>query len=778
MAFRTHKIGLDANRPIITEPGSNQGALASTVSTPAWIADTGASWVRVNFVLGPWASPDDQRRFHGRTWRQAYQTIIDSFASKGLNIYGLIGHEAVKTLPDFFRDSMSATPPQERIRAERWIDNYVTTFGQIAALFGDQVRTLESFNEPDDWHGSHRPWIHPTWFAVMLDRLYREVKERRNLGNLTLVSGPLQGLEINNNLAPTQYLRDTYEYGQQQLGWGMPDRPYPFDGVGYHLYIREGYDPNWTEHEYTVRQLYSRYMNGMLRVIRAAEGPQSTKKLYISEIGWPSNRDTEEERTFQARNVSLALDLMASDPSVAIGIWFCTEDFDPGLRSYGLYRNKQVSAAGRKPSFHAFATFCQRFGRGSIAGTLRDGSGMPRSGYQITLTGSTGSIATTTDVAGAFEFESLSSGNYTLSVVGTSLVRTVTCDGESQTTLDLNLPAPVPGGTGAVRGRLTDQANRPQLGRQVQLITSTVTQDTVTDEQGEFIFEGLNSGIYTVSVVDTELTRPVWCDGETTVDILLQLPSPLVHKGIISGTLTDHNGTPQADREISLTSSGFSDTTTTNTDGGYQFRELSPAAYTVRVIGYDLSQTVWSNGENQITLNLTLPTPPPPSAGIIRGVLRDHTGHPLNSYQIKLSLLNSTLSSSVTTNDKGEYQFDSLPAGTYIVSVVGADTTRPVWLDGQAEVVLDLMLPQSTLRTAGLGIIEGTLSDINGQLQPGQQMTLVGPNYTDSTTTDTDGRYRFEGIAAGIYTISVTAAGVSRHIWSNGHAPIRLDLTL
>ncbi len=34
-------------------------------------------------------------------------------------------------------------------------------------------------------------------------------------------------------------LRQTYEAGKQFFGWGQPGRAFPFDGIGYHLYIAE-----------------------------------------------------------------------------------------------------------------------------------------------------------------------------------------------------------------------------------------------------------------------------------------------------------------------------------------------------------------------------------------------------------------------------------------------------------------------------------------------------------------------------------------------------------
>jgi hypothetical protein len=194
----------------------------------------------------------------------------------------------------------------------------------------------------------------------MLQAIYRKVKLEIGIQDIMLVSGPLQGLEINGNVGPTTYLRQAYQYGKQEFDWGQPDRPYPFDGVGYYLYIKEGFNPNWDLQEREVRETYRRYVDQMLGVIRQAEGADTPKQVYISEIGWPSNRDTQEEKEFQARNLSLALELLASDAAVALGIWFCTEDFDPGRKFYGLYQMGRVTPEGRKPAFAAYKAFTDR----------------------------------------------------------------------------------------------------------------------------------------------------------------------------------------------------------------------------------------------------------------------------------------------------------------------------------------------------------------------------------------------------------------------------------
>ena len=64
------KIGIEANLPI----DRTTGALNLQIRNSRVIADTGAGWVRLNFVLGPWLSPADEAIYGGRTWREASMT--------------------------------------------------------------------------------------------------------------------------------------------------------------------------------------------------------------------------------------------------------------------------------------------------------------------------------------------------------------------------------------------------------------------------------------------------------------------------------------------------------------------------------------------------------------------------------------------------------------------------------------------------------------------------------------------------------------------------------
>lgn len=353
------KIGLDANRPI--DPCT--GALCPQVRDLDLFAETGAGWIRLNFVLGPWSGPDDETLHSGQTWRGAYTSIVTGLAGRGLRLYGLIGVEAVGSDPG---DRLRLAPASGNSQ-DPWIDAYVARFVAIAEMFHDDVRVFESFNEPDDWHGQRRSWVHPGWFAIILQRIYAAVRARSSLSGIQLVSGPLQGLDENNNGA-IAYLRETYRAGKRLFGWGQAGAPFPFDGIGYHIYVRQGYSAYPAVHEQSVRGQCTRYLEEMHALVRAEEGVD--KPVYVSEAGWSSNIDAkvvQAREIFQARALTAGLDVLARDPLVAMGVWFCTQDFYAGTNQqfYGLYRpgeghTSYARPAGRKPAYAAFQAVCRQ----------------------------------------------------------------------------------------------------------------------------------------------------------------------------------------------------------------------------------------------------------------------------------------------------------------------------------------------------------------------------------------------------------------------------------
>ncbi len=344
----TDKIGIDANRPIDPKTGEIQPQVAD----PDVIASTGTQWVRLNFVLGPWSAPGDTTLHAGRTWAGAYQKIISGLRGKGLRIYGLIGAEAVPKDPG--EEYRQAVPGPDT--ESPWMDQYVDHFAAIVEMFHEDISVFESFNEPDDWHGSRRNWVHPSWFAVMLQRIHAGVRAKPELDHVKLVSGPLQGLQDNKNAA-VFYLYSTYQAGKEWFGWGGNDMPFPFDGVGYHIYVRGAYTPNREAQKRAIQSMVRRYLDAMHRVIRQEEGQD--KPLYVSEVGWTSNVDwrlIQKREEFQAHSLTVGLAAVVADPLVELGCYFCTQDFSisAGDRFYGVYRQGRPVPHARKLAFQAF----------------------------------------------------------------------------------------------------------------------------------------------------------------------------------------------------------------------------------------------------------------------------------------------------------------------------------------------------------------------------------------------------------------------------------------
>lgn len=341
--FRRGKMGIDGNCPINTITG----AIAPQFADPSIIADTGAAFVRLNFVLGPWNSPGDASTHAGRTWFQAYDAIVDGLLREGVDIYGLIGSESTSR-PDVGDRFRSATPNPD---AENWLREYASNFRAIVAHFADRVTVFESFNEPNDWHGGSSAWLHPYWFARLLRDVYKAVKIDAGL-HVTLVSGPLFTHDLpTGGDNGTSYLDQTYRQGRLSQGWEefQDDHgTYPLDDIGYHLYVAERRDVTPD----AIEDVYARYLSAIWGVISRYEGTLTEKGLHVSEYGWKSDFGED----WQARNLQVGFRLLRDHPHIKSASWFCLQDF-PGS-AYGLYRTGSLTPSNRKQAFAAFQALC------------------------------------------------------------------------------------------------------------------------------------------------------------------------------------------------------------------------------------------------------------------------------------------------------------------------------------------------------------------------------------------------------------------------------------
>jgi hypothetical protein len=80
----------------------------------------------------------------------------------------------------------------------------------------------------------------------------------------------------------------------------------------------------------------------------------------------------------------------------------------------------------------------------------------------------------------------------------------------------------------------------------------------------------------------------------------------------------------------------------------------------------------------------------------------------------------------------------------------------------QQSFLLDEALPEAPGYEQQTSTLTGTVKDIHGTTVEGARVTLTGPNRTPQTQLTTpDGRFRFESVAPGPYTLTVNAAGLA-----------------
>jgi len=327
--------GINNGAPINAQNGN-----ISHTNDAQVLADTGTGWVRINFILGPWSSPEDAtpRGAQGLSWFGTYDKIIDGMVAKGLKIYGLIGGEAV------------ANSSRERLNTDEYVQEYTANFVKIVGHFKDRVKVYESFNEPNDWAGGTTSQVEPHWFAKYLEAIYRGVKvENGHLEDPTwqevvLVTAPL----FTHPTGPGgDYFTRTWQAGTTKLGWNdvkTVTGSYPFDGVGIHVYVAQGEEPD----EELVSQTKNN-LDSMHQSLVKLEGEETKKQFYLSEFGWNSNWLAEE---LQAHKMDVAFGIYELDGRIGQAHWFSLQDFPDG--GYGIYRWGDLTPHNRKPSCEVF----------------------------------------------------------------------------------------------------------------------------------------------------------------------------------------------------------------------------------------------------------------------------------------------------------------------------------------------------------------------------------------------------------------------------------------
>ncbi|MBN1309270.1 MAG: carboxypeptidase regulatory-like domain-containing protein [Chitinispirillaceae bacterium] len=371
--------------------------------------------------------------------------------------------------------------------------------------------------------------------------------------------------------------------------------------------------------------------------------------------------------------------------------------------------------------------------------------------------------ADTTDEEGAFSFDDVESGRYSIRAskdgyTTKTIDDTVETD-ETELEVTILLDPIV---TTTVEGTVTDSAEDTPLADAVVSLRSegrTVATDT-SDSEGKYSFEEVTTGDYTVRVslsgytpVSVEVT--VESSEAVTVDVpLVAIPTATI-KGEVTDSLT---GSSLEGAVVQLRSGQRTVATdTTGTDGMFAFEDNTAGDYTIRVsadayAAKTLPAEVTESGE----VIVDVPLVALPSATIEGSVTDATTGEELDGAIVEL-LSGTTTVGTDTSGSDGAYSFEKVVYGTYSIRAALAgykDQSANYTIEGFDAVTINIKLVPQTY-----GTIIGTVTADSSAGEPLEGVTVVlsrsgTGDALDTATTDDEGEYTFEKVGTELrYTL-------------------------
>lgn len=431
-------------------------------------------------------------------------------------------------------------------------------------------------------------------------------------------------------------------------------------------------------------------------------------------------------------------------------------------------------------------------GQGTINVTVVNGADAPVSNALVTFTSLTGfrDIRTVqTNSSGQVVLERALAGQFTVStrdtvtsLVGTAL-GSLLVGGTANVTVKLQSVGTIAGVVYATDGTTVQSSIQVRL---VSAVRGIVTQ-VVTSDDGKFRFDALplSNGPYTLDAMQDGRLRArvpnliLTQAGQELAKNIIFAPA-----GMLNGIVTRSNGSVVEGATVtvqSLVGQRFAFSTKSDAQGRYSIDGVPVGAFglTASAGSGEVGSgggSITSDGENlQINLQLA-------ANGIVGTVFnRDGTTPVGAGVSVTLQPGNAT----TQTNAQGQYGFSVAQPDTYTVEATDVNGNR-----GRSSVVLTAITPgdPKTLNIVFLarGTVQGSVRDPNGIIQTGVPVTLTSNSLfggTATTTSDSQGNYRFEGVFIGefsVYAHNVTTnlAGFGRGRLAENGSVITADVTL
>ncbi|MBZ5589249.1 MAG: carboxypeptidase regulatory-like domain-containing protein [Acidobacteriia bacterium] len=377
----------------------------------------------------------------------------------------------------------------------------------------------------------------------------------------------------------------------------------------------------------------------------------------------------------------------------------------------------------------------------------------------------------TTDADGRFEIEGVATGKQPLHVThpdyadATQIVQVA----DEGAVVEVRMTQ-----GGVLAGTVASDTGQPVPGANVALNQAgsggfgfgggAGAQMNVTDTAGQFRFDHLGAGRYTVTAsLGSHTSSPVEVvlqAGQSQQDLVLQLQVGVTIQGTVSGLPTTMvtgmtvgaNGPDSYVQSMRL-----------GADGAFEFDNVPLGVVTLRGTATDptgstrstTKQVTTSADQPVLTVELAFDT------GFSLSGRVTQAGQPVGGAMVFASLQGGGgRQASATTDDDGSYRLNDLQEGTYAVNAMsaqaGASRRQTVALD--SDQTLDIVFPSAK--------IAGQVVDADSKMPLANASVTIRPQDPNATggvgqrpaTTDTSGQFSFTGLDEATYTLSTSRA--------------------
>ena len=296
-----------------------------------------------------------------------------------------------------------------------------------------------------------------------------------------------------------------------------------------------------------------------------------------------------------------------------------------------------------------------------------------------------------------------------------------------------------------VNGTAKDLLNNPIDGATINLTGNGGGATVTTNSDGSFIITRLVGGHYNVTISkkefsDSVLTNFSISDGQTK-NISVNLISL---DGKITGIVKNNSGQAISQATVyAKNTANQSFSTSTNSDGAYEFSAIALGQYTVSIVKAQYT----SPSSTEVTINNTNPVGTVNFSDLIlnngklTGKVTDISGLPISD--VSLGLSGSLGSGSAITNNSGDFTMDALAPGSYTIKPSKSGySLKDSSITVTGTTTLNLFMMKNSSK------ITGTVKNQKAQLLsftvPIKAISNFGNVY--STETDLSGKFAFDGV--------------------------------